>query len=421
MWKRFCLIGTLIASSLVIAFLIVEVALRIIGYSNPAFHTTDRDLGHTPWPGTEGWHQSEGRAYVTINSDGLRDREHNTDKPPNTVRIAILGDSMTAALSVPIEQTYWGVLEKNLNAECGILGEKSVEVINFGVSGYSNGNELAVLRSKVWKYEPDLIILEFYAQNDVRENIKILSKNHMRPFFVLKNGELIVDNSFRDTEYFRFRDGPVGRFVHSVVRWSRAAQLVNAGRFIVELKIRLFLRSKRIKSNDKFEQEGGVDVGLDSNIYAEPNYPAWREAWQITEAIIVTMANEILARKAHFLVFTATDPMQVTTDSRKLREYMEKIGVKDLFYPERWTEEILGKKHGIDTLTTLAPVLQRIAMDTSVCFHGFSNTTLCRGHWNSRGHKQVGELLTSKVCSDVLPRIVKGTSLKGAANLSGFR
>ena len=33
------------------------------------------------------------KAYVRINDDGLRDRAHTKEKPANTFRIAVLGDS----------------------------------------------------------------------------------------------------------------------------------------------------------------------------------------------------------------------------------------------------------------------------------------------------------------------------------------
>ncbi|HYG11162.1 MAG TPA: hypothetical protein VD835_14535, partial [Pyrinomonadaceae bacterium] len=83
--------------------LIAEVALRLIGYTYPVFYTTDTVRGYALQPGTSGWYRKEGASYVRINRDGLRDREHAKQKPANTLRIALLGDSYAEALQVPLE------------------------------------------------------------------------------------------------------------------------------------------------------------------------------------------------------------------------------------------------------------------------------------------------------------------------------
>src|SRR5262252_11141493 len=80
--------------SIGIALLIVEAALRIVGFSDPVFWSYDDVTGSKLRPGAKGWQRREGEAFITISSDGLRDREHDRKKPTNTVRIAILGASM---------------------------------------------------------------------------------------------------------------------------------------------------------------------------------------------------------------------------------------------------------------------------------------------------------------------------------------
>ena len=92
------------AGSLAVAFALAEIGLRAIGYSNPMLWTYDDTVGSRLYAGSEGWFRNEGEAYIKINSAGLRDREHAIAKPPNTVRIAVLGDSMTEALQVPLQR-----------------------------------------------------------------------------------------------------------------------------------------------------------------------------------------------------------------------------------------------------------------------------------------------------------------------------
>src|SRR6267143_6696372 len=102
---------------LFVGLLICEIGLRVVGFSSPLFTMTDPYRGISLRPDAEGWWREEGNAYVRINSAGLRDREHAKQKPPNTFRIAVLGDSFAEARQVPIEDTFWAMLEKKLQ-EC---------------------------------------------------------------------------------------------------------------------------------------------------------------------------------------------------------------------------------------------------------------------------------------------------------------
>jgi hypothetical protein len=144
----------LLGASLCVALVLGELSLRLIDFSYPIFYTYDDTVGVALRPGAEGWNRSEGEAFIKISSDGLRDREHSRKKPPNTVRIAVLGDSMAEALQVPQEATFWSVVERRVR-DCGEFGARDVEVLNFGVSGYGTAQELLTLRHRVSEYAPD--------------------------------------------------------------------------------------------------------------------------------------------------------------------------------------------------------------------------------------------------------------------------
>src|SRR5690242_412085 len=96
----------LVALSIVVGLGLVELGLRIAGISYPDFYTYDPKIGSVHAPNMEGWQTLEGHAYVSINSDGLRDREHTIAKPKDTLRIAVLGDSFTEAVQVAMEDTF---------------------------------------------------------------------------------------------------------------------------------------------------------------------------------------------------------------------------------------------------------------------------------------------------------------------------
>src|SRR6266508_758030 len=80
--------------------IVAEVALRVAGYSYPEFYSLDQSRGYALRPGVEGWYRKEGNVYVRINSEGLRDQEHSLAKPPDTIRIAVVGDSYPEGFSV---------------------------------------------------------------------------------------------------------------------------------------------------------------------------------------------------------------------------------------------------------------------------------------------------------------------------------
>src|SRR5258707_9555055 len=204
----------LVLFGLLMGLFMSEVFLRVIGYSFPIFYTTDYYRGFALRRGIEGHYQREGGSYVHINSDGLRDREHTKAKPADTVRIAVLGDSFTEAMHVPMEQTFWSLLERKLQ-DCNAFPGKKVEVINFGTSGYGTGQELMMLRRKVWDYSPDLVVLAFTTLNDIYDNSRALSRTEDVPYFVYREGELVYDASFRDSPTYHQRDSKLNR----VGRW----------------------------------------------------------------------------------------------------------------------------------------------------------------------------------------------------------
>src|ERR1044071_5818088 len=145
-----------VASSLAVGLLIFEICLRAVGFTYPIFYEPDASRGYALRPGMQGWYRKEGEAFVRINSDGLRDREHTKEKPPETFRIAVVGDSYAEAFQVAQGAAFWSVMERRLQ-DCPSLGGRRVEVINFGVSGYGTAQELITLRERVWEYSPDVV------------------------------------------------------------------------------------------------------------------------------------------------------------------------------------------------------------------------------------------------------------------------
>ena len=207
----------LVVGGVVLAIAIAEITLRVLGISYPIFHRLESLRGWAPQPEVSGTWMVEGRSEVNINREGFRDHEHEIEKPDNTVRIAVLGDSMAESFSVPIEHTFWSVLEDRL-ASCGTFSGRDVEVLNFSVSGYGTAQELLTLRNNALKYSPDIVLLAFYTGNDVWNNNRALDDHPDRVYFRVEGDTIQLDDSNTSSAVFKtkaFWRGLVNRTINA--------------------------------------------------------------------------------------------------------------------------------------------------------------------------------------------------------------
>lgn len=109
-------------------------------------------------------------ARVSVNRAGLRSRrEYAPQKPEGAYRIALLGDSFAFGYGITDGQVVGELLEDALNRDPALRSRK-FEVLNFSVSGTSQGEQLLIYRNQVRAYAPDRVVL-FYYNNDIGENV----------------------------------------------------------------------------------------------------------------------------------------------------------------------------------------------------------------------------------------------------------
>ncbi len=376
----------LLIGSIAVAWGLAEVILRAIGFSYPSFYQYDIHTGAALRPGAQGWWQEEGRSFVRINAQGMRDdRDIQVKKPKNVYRIAVLGDSYVEALQIDVSKSFWRLLEKKLNA-CNFGRGKRVEVLGFGVSGYSTAQELIMLRTRVAPFHPDMVILAFLSGNDVRDNSKEIARRYPCPFFVLQNGKLVEDTSFRESWIFKLKSSWLWQTMQTLSNYSRVVQLLNKVRHVLGQP----LSAPRTEG-------GREDIGLDDHVYLSNPPPVWERAWEVTEALVVAMKNEAQRMGARFLLVTLTNPGQVYPDPEVVRRHAARLGEKDLFYPER-RMRALAQRAGIDAVFLAEPFAE-YAWKHKVFLHGFPNTVMGGGHWNERGHALAAELIAKHLCS----------------------
>jgi hypothetical protein len=373
----------LLGGGVATALLLAETGLRVAGIGYPVFSRPNDDRGWALRPGAGGRFGAEGGSFVAINRDGLRDRDHSRTKPAGTLRIAVLGDSYAEAIEVPVEQTFWSVLEGDLNRSGTAQGRK-VEVLNFGVRGYGTAQELLTLRCCVWDYSPDVVLLAFYSGNDVSDNSPMLDRSptrYARPYLEPTSAGWSIDRSFRRS--WRYRAGKV---VAPLVAHSRVLQVVIHAQYVL---------LHRRTGSPPAAGEAGIDsaLGLDSRLYLDPRDEAWKEAWRTTETLLTMMAHEVSAHRARFAVVCVTNPIQVYPDLAARERFLHSLGAADLLLPDRRLRA-LGEREGFAVLD-LAPDLQAYADRHHAFLHGFPNTASGVGHWNSLGHRLAGDEIAS--------------------------
>ena len=101
---------------------------------------------------------------VSINSEGMRDREFSLEKPPGVYRVMMLGDSTTFGWGVRQEDTAAKSLERKLN-EALPPEFNHAEVMNTGVGNYDTVQEVTYYETIGWKYHPDLVVLVFFIND----------------------------------------------------------------------------------------------------------------------------------------------------------------------------------------------------------------------------------------------------------------
>jgi hypothetical protein len=379
---------TVTAVTVALLIVVLEAGLRLAGYTNVRMSKRDDNRGTARIPGVELVYTDEGFSHVRINSAGFRDDEWEVKKPGNTLRVAILGDSYVEALQVEEEERFAEIAQRELNAP-GAAGGRKVEVMSFGVSGYGTAQELMTLRHHVWQYSPDLVVLAITPTNDVRNNLKALEQDDGRPYFHYVNSDLVLDESFRRSP------GHNRGASYDLLMW------VTDHSTLADLTLRTVRSAQSRASRRRQIERSGVaggfedEAGLDVWVYSEPKDADKQEAWRVTEGIIQLMNEEARAKRSRFLAMTLTSGRQVDPNPSARKDFMRRLGVADLFYPERRVCA-LGESAGFAVLA-LAPALQQYAATNGVAVHGFRGRS--SGHWNAVGHREAGRLLAEQVAA----------------------
>lgn len=374
--------GVLLGFSLAFTLGLLEVGLRVIGFEAPVTMQPDPHYGFAHAPRSAWTHRTEGFSHVTTNELGFCDKTWTDKKPANGLRIAVLGDSFIEGMQVARSDRVTERLQATLQSHPAFQ-RRSVEVLNFACSGYGTGQELQVFRHAVKPFHADVVILGLFTGNDIRNNSRELEGDPRRPYFVLQDGELKLDESFQ-----AHRVSLTKRLAIGATKVSRLAQ---AGYAVAQRASHASDSSTQTDVNQQLQAEGLYQPGLMLDVFQAPRSEEWTAAWKVTEALVTQLRNEVEASGAEFYVVSLTNSVQVHPDSAKRERFREITQVDDLFYPDRRLAEHCRAQR-IPYLMLVEP-MQRHAEREKVFLHGFANADPAMGHWNEHGHAAASQFI----------------------------
>jgi len=274
-------------AAIALTLLAAEAGVRLLTRTGPALLVSDPVVGRRFQPGFAG------RVYVPecgcevdlrFNRDGLRGPDRPYSRPRGVTRVALVGDSMVAAIATAEERTLASRLER-------LLGQshpaRRFEVINAGVSSSSTGSELVLYREVVARYAPGLVVLVFWVGNDLADNSAALTRGPRFYFDFDQAGRL-----------FRL---PYARPSAGSAWLNRASRLYVWQKQAVRQALASWDASR-----------GGLEpVEL---VYARPEPAAVARAWAITAALFAAFRDETRVHGAELVVVVAPTPAQVYDD-----------------------------------------------------------------------------------------------------------
>jgi hypothetical protein len=397
--KRFLFATTSILLALGVGALIVELAVRTLMPSTDFLWQWDSRIGMKLVPLKEGRAAKPGSfdVRVKINSIGFRDRDHALEKPAGTRRVALLGDSFVEAIQVPFELSITALLEKRI---------PKTEVLNFAVSGTGTARQYLALREYGLRYNPDLVLLFLFAGNDISDNSDDLQGRPYVPYPLLTADNRLARDANGQPLFTSFRDPEPGRSAIAVAikdHWKTyrfIREAIDKSPEAGSVLYRLGLADTPPQSVSAFSNE---NLGP-YEIYRRPLKPAWSNAWEVTEELVLATRELANARGARFAVVLVPAAWEVHPHLWEaiLHKFpaMRRADL-DLDQPSQRLSRFLEAQNV--TVFNLLPDFRRAARAPGSLY------IPADAHWTSDGHRLAAELIAEPVAS-LLDASIRATS-----------
>jgi len=304
--KRFALFAAMLALSGVIALILAEIALRLFPIPGIIFHNYYYDpvTGGKYYPNSTVTFRGDDGVLIrrSVNSWGFVDVGHNVAKAPGTLRIGFFGDSYVEALQVPIEATFFRLVEDDLDLRTSELARlrthdgksiNAVETIAFGMSG--RGALQSYLECTNWMQMLDLdYVVYVFVENDPADQIRQLKGPGLIPYPIAAGDSFTVD------------DSEIRAQAYKASWWHRGMQRIKSNSLVVStiegrLKLLKSYGAKRtVTQADRNGAAGAVG-------FAPMAPSAWPpelvpKGWDLQERVMDTWSGGVIHDKRKFVV-----------------------------------------------------------------------------------------------------------------------
>jgi len=356
--------------SLVFTLLVLEVLLRCTHLFGACLSCSepDEEIGYRFIPNCEYWHNRENDHPIRgrMNNYGWRDDEWTLEKPENTYRVAVLGDSFVEAFQVELERTFLTLAEDELNRTSSI----SFELMAFGRSGFTQSEELIVLQRDVLRFRPDMVMLFFFPGNDIAEVSREIAPNKSRPFFhVSEDGQLVLDTSFSDTSEYKMRSR-----INYIKQRSALVSLISN-------RYRTYQSNKREgKGKESGESSQPVSInGFLSLCTSDPD-EAYSRGYDLNKILIKEIAGTCKSEGIEFVLVVMDNDAYLPVVEERYRE------IDSTFDPCFFEDDLRSYSEELSVGFIGLQSIFRKDYET----HG---KELHWGHWNYSGHELVARSL----------------------------
>lgn len=331
----------------------------------------DARLGWRHVPGAVGEMVSpEFAVEVSINEDGLRDRNYPQERSADTWRLLAFGDSFVEGWGVSLGASVSKQLEAALRKQ---ISDRRVEVINFGTAGYGTDQELLFYEGLGRQYEPDDVLVFFYA-NDLWNNTAkkgIGAERGYKPYFRIGRGNRLSLGGV-----------PVAKIPSWDPNWvERLPWKVRLERYLQRHWHLYALLGKMYQAPE-------VDAQQRRNYY-EGLYGAgveeyWQPLWELTGRLLQTFQERVHKEGARMLLVYVPAIVQIEEDDwRTKQELHDLVGTFDMEKPNKRLASF-AHQYGI-RFVDLYPAFKEASRDRVLYMRD--------SHWNEDGHALAAEVI----------------------------
>jgi len=354
--------------ALVVGLAVAELAVRLFAPQPIGLSHQDRYGLALHYPGITHF-LPQYRHEVSFNSVGMRDREHTFEKQAGTFRILLMGDSFMEALQVPADSMLATLMERDLTRATG----RPVEVINAGVSGWGEGDQLRYLTRYAVAYHPDLVVVAMTLHNDISDNLR-------RQWYSLKDGALVDLNP-----------PPMSWFHFKVLEWKALL----ATHFQV---VQLWRRVRQGHEIDQYRQ------ALDSHVvelFTVPSPPDLAAGWQLTDRLLAAIRDTSNAMGSRMAVVLL--PLKYQLADTTFASFVKHAAIPPdrmgIYQPQTVVRRMADSLH-VPVVDLLPAFRQWTAARKAPLYLDWD------GHWNDAGHRLAADVVVQDlVAADLVPKL----------------